>query len=375
MMARMAYEQPGVVDLFAGCGGMSWGLRTEGFRVLCGADSDEMPLRTFAQNFPEARALTVDLAALAPEELMAELKLRPGELDCLIGGPPCQGFSKNVPARRRFLADPQNLLVRRFVEFVAALRPKVFLMENVAELVNAYNQAYTNEIRETLGRCGYETEVRVLYAPEQGIPQRRRRAFFFGSRSGKELRFPAPTHSKSDRHAQAAGQPFVTIWEAIGDLPSLQHGEGLSPALYTDAPATPFQARMRHAASALYDHVARRLRPKQLARLDALRPGEDARHLPHELAPKSGYSGAYGRLSPDAIAPTITRWVFHPGSGRFGHPADCRVITIREAARLQSFSDDFVFTGTYIQKSHQVGNAVPPLFLSAFAPEIRRHLA
>ena len=358
---------------------MSWGLRTEGFRALCGADMDETALMTFARNFPEARALPVDLARLDPVELMAELNLRPGELDCLIGGPPCQGFSKNVPARRRFLADPQNLLVRRFVEFVAALRPKVFVMENVAELVNAYNQVYTSEVIETLRRFGYETEVRVMFAPEHGVPQRRRRAFFFGSRSGKELRFPAPTHWKGDRASDqpsnAAGESFVTTWEAISDLPRLRHGEGLSPAAYASEPATPFQERMRQAGGALYDHVARALRPKQLARLSALRPGEDARHLPPDLAPRSGYSGAYGRLSQDTVAPTITRWVFHPGSGRFGHPLDCRVITIREAARLQSFSDDFIFTGTYIQKSHQVGNAVPPLFLSAFAPEIRRHLA
>ena len=102
-----------------------------------------------------------------------------------------------------------------------------------------------------------------------------------------------------------------------------------------------------------------------------LRRGKGARDLPAALQPKSHFSGAYGRLEWNALAPTITRWVFHPGSGRFGHPSDVRVITIREAARLQSFSDDFIFTGTYIQKSHQVGNAVPPLMMRAFGEKIK----
>jgi DNA (cytosine-5)-methyltransferase 1 len=368
-------SKPTVIDIFAGCGGMSWGLQKEGFRVLCGVDLDEIALSAFANNFPAARSIKANIENYSPQDLMRELGLKPEELDCLIGGPPCQGFSKNVPASRRFLDDPQNLLVRRFIEFVIHLRPKVFIMENVAEVVNAYDQAYTREIRETLAKYGYEVDVKVLFAPDYGIPQRRRRAFYFGSQSGKQIYFPSPSHLKERNNHSLFGESYVTVWDAIGDLPSLKHGEGESPTEYTRRPQHQFQERMRRDAGKLYDHVARELRPKQLARLSSLKAGEDARHLPKELAPKSGYSGAYGRLSKDSIAPTITRWVFHPGSGRFGHPEDYRVITIREAARLQSFSDDFVFTGTYIQKSHQVGNAVPPLFLSSFASEIRKHLS
>lgn len=368
-------SKPTAIDIFSGCGGMSWGLHKEGFEILCGVELDDIALAAFANNFPKARAIKADLTEYSPRELMETLRLKPEELDCLIGGPPCQGFSKNVPASRRFLDDPKNVLVRRFIEFVIQLRPKAFVMENVAEVVNAYDQAYTREIRETLGEYGYDVDVKVLFAPDYGIPQRRRRAFYFGSRSSKPISFPAPTYIKEGKTPSLFERHYVTVWNAISDLPALKHGEGVSPMEYTASPTNQFQELMRRDATKLYDHVARELRPKQLARLTSLKAGEDARHLPKDLAPKSGYSGAYGRLSKDSIAPTITRWVFHPGSGRFGHPEDYRVITIREAARLQSFSDDFIFTGTYIQKSHQVGNAVPPLFLSSFAPEIRKHLS
>jgi len=368
---------PAVLDLFCGCGGISWGLAKQGFRVVGGVDNWKMALQTFKRNHRHAQAIEADLAIVEPKELANAFRLKPGELDMLVGGPPCQGFSKNVPASRRFLRDEKNLLVRSFLRFVEHLRPKVVLMENVAEIVNAFDGAFTDEIRQLLKRWGYETDVRVLDATEYGVPQKRRRAFFFANRAGKPVRFPHQTHepARSNENGSLFALPtMVTVWDAIGDLPSLRAGEGESPVEYPRSPKTDYQEMMRRDAEALYDHVARPLRPTQLARLKAIRAGEGAKHLPDHLKPKSYYSGAYGRLEKKGIAPTITRWVFHPGSGRFGHPVDDRVITIREAARLQSFSDDFVFEGTYIQKSHQVGNAVPPALSSTFAPLIHKVL-
>jgi DNA (cytosine-5)-methyltransferase 1 len=160
------------------------------------------------------------------------------------------------------------------------------------------------------------------------------------------------------------------VWDAIGDLPSLKSGEGSESTTYTIPATTEFQQSVRNVEGCVSNHIARRLQPKQLARLKALRPGEGIKNLPDELRPKSGFSGAYGRLTKDMVAPTITRWVFHPGSGRFGHPVDFRVITIREAARLQGFPDFFEFVGTYTQQAGQVGNAVPPLLARA----IGRHI-
>ena len=364
-----------VIDLFCGCGGLSWGLAKHGYRVVAGVDHWPIALKTFARNHHRARAIEADLATLEPSRVAHTLKLKPGQLDVLVGGPPCQGFSKNVPASRRFLEDDKNMLIRSFLRFTEHLRPKVVLMENVAEIVNAFDGAVTDEIHRLLMNWGYEVDVRVLDATKYGVPQRRRRAFFFANSAGKRTEFPPETkeaHAANSNRSLFALPPFVTVWDAIGDLPTLSAGEGHSPSEYCEPARGEYQEAMRADASALYDHVARELRPTQLARLRAIKAGEGARDLPPNLRPKSHYSGAYGRLSKRELAPTITRWVFHPGSGRFGHPVDDRVITIREAARLQSFSDDFVFEGTYIQKSHQVGNAVPPLLALAFAPLIRR---
>lgn len=366
---------PTVIDLFSGCGGISWGLAPRGFHVVAGADTWDVALRTFKRNHTRAAAMEVDLSTLDPDDFARSLKLKRGELDVLVGGPPCQGFSKNVPASRRFLEDDKNLLVRSFLRFVERLRPKVVLMENVAEIVNAFDGAFTGEIRTLLDRWGYEADVRVLDATKHGVPQRRRRAFFFANRAGKRVRFPDDTHEDAEMGGDLFGlTPVVTVWDAIGDLPPLRAGEGESPMDYARPAATTYQAAMRSSTDVLYDHVARPLRPTQLARLRSITEGQGAKDLPDHLKPKSHYSGAYGRLGRFDIAPTITRWVFHPGSGRFGHPTDDRVITIREAARLQSFSDDFVFEGSYLQKAGQVGNAVPPALSAAFAPLIREML-
>jgi DNA (cytosine-5)-methyltransferase 1 len=365
-----------VLDLFSGCGGMSWGLRKGGFHIVAGIDKDEMALQTFRLNHPEAIVACEDLATLDPETWLSEAQLEAASIDCIVGGPPCQGFSKNVPRSQRFLDDERNGLVKTFLEFARVVRPRIVIMENVAEIVRAFDGAFTEEILTLLSSWGYAADVQILDAADYGIPQHRRRAFFFGSLNDK-VQFPAPTHFAKDDllplfDNDSAGH--VSVWDAIGDLPGLTHGAGDDPADYEAAPVTLYQILMRQGARRLQNHVARKLNPKQFERLASIQPGEGAKELPEHLRPKSHYSGAYGRLTKDMVARTLTRWMFHPGSGRYGHPVDIRTITIREAARLQSFSDDFIFTGSFTQASSQIGNSVPPLLMMAFAPIIRQHL-
>jgi DNA (cytosine-5)-methyltransferase 1 len=367
---------PRVVDLFCGCGGMSWGAKSAGFNVLAGVDNDWPSIETYRRNFGEDAGFALDLTEIDPAKFANYVNLEPEELDLLVGGPPCQGFSKNVPRKYRFLQDPRNRLVSRFLEYVEHLRPRTLIMENVAEMKNGFEGAYTSEVIERLEQAGYHVKVKVIYAPDFGVPQRRRRTFFFANRLSHPVEFPAPTHFEAAQSPLFAGSnsAYVTVSDALSDLPSLEHGEGTSPADYENPPVTAFQIEMRRNAKRLYDHVARKLADMQYQRLASIKAGQGAKDLPDDLKPKSHFSGAYGRLRWDDLAPTITRWVFHPGSGRFGHPSSTRVITIREAARLQSFSDDFVFCGTYIQKSHQVGNAVPPLIMKALAEQAKRLL-
>ena len=357
---------PIAVDLFCGCGGISAGLRAAGFEVLAGAEIEPRSLATFHANFPAALALGADLSKTTPQQFMHQLGIGPGELDLLAGGPPCQGFSKNVPRSRRFLDDPKNRLVQTFIDYCEAIKPRMVLMENVAEMKNGFEQAYTQELLDRLRSAGYTVSYAVLLAADYGVPQRRRRAFFLGSRDGETLQFPAPTHAARPSVGSRL-RPHVAVWDAMSDLPTLAHGAGDDPCAYASAPANEFQAQVRRNSMLVRNHLARRMAPVQLARLSSLQPGEGLKNLPAHLRPKSGYSGAYGRLTKDMVAATVTRWVFHPGSGRFGHPVDIRTVTMREAARLQAFPDDFVFTGSYNEQAAQIGNAVPPLLAEVVA--------
>lgn len=354
------------VDLFCGCGGISAGLRAAGFDVIAGVDVEPNYMTTFSHNFPEALSLQADLSDLHPQDFMERLGLRRGELDLLAGGPPCQGFSKNVPRKYRFLEDANNLLVRTFLDCVEALKPRYVVMENVAEMKNGFEQSYSGEVLDRLSASGYEVAHGVLNAADFGVPQRRRRAFFVAARDGLDPRLPRATHSKEASTGGLFPSPsYVTLKEAIGDLPNVEHGYNEPETPYACDPFSDYQQLMRNGHNTVRNHVARHLKPTQYARLAALEPGQGLKDLPEHLRVKGGYSGAYGRLTWDMVPPTITRWVFHPGSGRWGHPEDIRVLTIREVARVQGFRDDFEFVGTYTQQAGQLGNAVPPLLMKS----------
>lgn len=358
----MSSSEMTAIDLFCGCGGISVGLRSAGFNVIAGVDIEPYYLSSFAHNFPKALSLKLDIADTTPQEFMKKVGIKSGELYMLAGGPPCQGFSKNVPKRHRYLDDPRNKLMKSFLDYCEAMQPRLILMENVAEMKNGFEQVYTDEILTRLRKAGYTVSHEVLNAANYGVPQRRRRAFFIANRDKVEFIFPEKTHTNQGVERGLFTLPeHITVWNAIGDLPSLGHGEGEEDCEYASEPFSEFQTLMREDSKIVTNHVARHLRPTQYARLSAIEPGQGMKDLPKHLQTKGGYSGAYGRLTKDMVAPTITRWVFHPGSGRWGHPVDIRTLTIREVARIQSFPDSFYFVGSFTQRAGQLGNAVPPL--------------
>ena len=361
------------IDLFCGCGGISVGLKNAGIDILAGVDIEKSFLCSFEKNFPESKALLLDLSKTDPKDFMKMVGIKKGELFLLAGGPPCQGFSKNVPRSMRSEDDPKNLLIKTYIEYCKEIKPQMVLMENVAEMKNGFDELYSSIITEELSNLGYKVTSIVLNSADFGIPQRRRRAFFLGTRIGRNYLSPlTPTHQKSgdiysiDRH--------ITVWDAISDLPSVKHDDNFDKIKYATKPNNNYQKLMRKSSkSDALNHSPRKLQDKQFARLSALKPGQGLKDLPENLKVKGGYSGAYGRLTKDMVAPTITRWVFHPGSGRWGHPVDTRLITIREAARLQSFPDTFEFVGTYTQQAGQLGNAVPPLLAEKIASHMIDH--
>ncbi|WP_460202600.1 DNA cytosine methyltransferase [Scytonema sp. NUACC21] len=369
-----------LIDLFAGAGGLTTGFHLAGWKSLCAIDINKKALATYELNYPETKVINQDIRKVNPSELRLWLGLQPEELTALIGGPPCQGFSKNTPAGERNLNDPRNQLHKTFLEFVQEFRPLYVVIENVSEILKAYDGVVKNEITEQLKLFGYRVASTSLNAAHYGIPQTRTRAFFIASLN-QLPHFPKPTHFndiKSERKNvqfstfqmnlfESPISPIVTVRDAIGDLPPLYAGQKYCNQGYPSPPQTIYQSIMRSESTKIVNHVARALSPIQTKRVSLLKEGQDARDLPPELAPKKHYSGAYGRLYWDEPARTITRWMFHPGSGRFFHPTQNRTITIREAARLHSYPDKFHFLGTYTDMASQIGESVPPLLAKAIA--------
>jgi DNA (cytosine-5)-methyltransferase 1 len=375
----MAYT---IIDLFAGAGGLTTGFHLAGFKSLCAIEIEAKSLATYKHNYPNTKIIHQDILSIDPSELRSYLGLKKEELTAIVGGPPCQGFSRNIPAEYRYFDDARNQLYRVFLKFVQEFRPLYVVMENVPEILKAYKGVVKNEITDQLEKEGYKVTSTSLNSANYGIPQSRSRAFFLASLD-KSIQFPEPTHAgdiRSDyRNTKDCNQltliksnisSIITVKDAIGDLPSLEAGQEYSAEIYPVSPQTPYQAMIRNGSTKLTNHVARALSAIQMSRVRILSEGQDARDLPPELAPKKHYSGAYGRLYWDKPARTITRWVFHPGSGRFFHPVQNRTITIREAARLHSYPDSFHFLGTYTNMASQIGESVPPLLGKAIAESI-----
>lgn len=381
-----------VVDLFCGAGGISHGFERAGFRVIAGVDFDADSVKTFALNHRQSKAICADLAALQPQELADAIGVRPGEVDCVAGGPPCQGFSRNRAFRHKdgsFVDDPRNHLYWHFFDFIDYLQPKFVLMENVPEILIKANGYFRDAVFARFRRSGYDVQAQVLNAAEYGVPQWRRRAIFLAGRDGVRPTFPPPTTRPGRRPGrrtptspefveprdargrakpQAVAAPTSpTVWDAISDLYD-SYADGLDGvASYATKPTSPYQRERRGRARTVRNHFPWRLTERQVRRLTLLKEGQGMLHLPDDLRPSDGYGSAYRRMQRDAQALTLTTWLFHPGSGMFTHPDENRVVTIREAARLQSFQDDFVFVGKYHSQCRQVGNSVAPKLAETLA--------
>ena len=388
--------QPTVLDLFCGAGGISHGFAQAGFSVVAGVDWDHDSLMTFKSNHTGARVLEADLAEATPQCIGETLGIAPGAIDCIAGGPPCQGFSRNRAFRHQdgsFVDDPRNHLYWHFFEYIAHLRPKAVVLENVPELLIKANGYFRDAVFERFQRLGYHAEAQVLNAAQFGVPQRRRRAFFLAGRDGQKIEFPEPitrpgkrpgrrtptspdyigtdaeTYSTLPLIAQVPEGPCVG--DAISDLQG-EYADSLETrwCRYATEARTGYQRERRGQAVEVRNHFPWKLSERQLQRIRLLREGQGQLHLPKELQTRQGYGSAYRRIQSNAQALTITTWMFHPGSGMFTHPTEDRVVTIREAARLQSFQDIFTFSGKYHSQCRQLGNAVAPLVARAIAQAI-----
>ena len=356
------------IDLFCGAGGLSEGFRQAGVNVLAGQDIEAAFGVTFEQTHPGARFVHGPIQDISADALLDAAGLKVGELDVLIGGPPCQGYS--VYNHQRGIDDPRAGLFNEYLRIVEALRPRWLVMENVTGITSIANGGIVREIQSGMRRLGYRVDMKMLKAEEYGVPQERRRVFFIATREEQSpILFPDPTHGPELKE-------FVAVWDAISDLPKLSNGQRTEQIRYLRKAQNAYQAMLRGDCIEVENHSAPRLSAVNLERMKHIPQGGSWRDIPFELLPngmkkakRSDHTKRYGRPAKTDLACTIlTKCDVHWGA--YIHPTQDRSFTVREAARLQSFPDFFTFSGSRTEQFVQVGNAVPPLLGRAVAESV-----
>lgn len=382
------------IDLFAGAGGLSCGLQKAGFHPIFAAEINEIYAATYERNHPGIPVAKKDIRDLTDQEVLDATGLKPGELDLLAGGPPCQGFSINAPIRS--LGDQRNHLFKEYLRIAKVLRPKVLIIENVPGIISLGKGTVVKAIYEELDSMGYSVQHKILFAGHYGVPQMRFRTVFIAARDRGTIFFPTPEYNSTAR-ANFFGakefcfnttdfvdqhlKPQTSTWNAISDLPELRPGDSIDAGEYASPPLSDYQNILRAGSERLYNHTCAKLGKQNLERLKYIPQGGSWRDIPHDLLPaglkrarRSDHTKRYGRLHPDQLCSTILTKC-DPHWGSFFHPTQDRAISVREAARIQSFPDNYIFTGNLTTQYEQVGNAVPPLMAAAIGRSIIRMLS
>lgn len=346
-----------ILDLFCGAGGFSLGFdKNPHFKTLLALDFENSAIETFKFNFKSAQTICGDIANKNTKEQIINLA-KELKINMIIGGPPCQGFS--LKGKKLGLNDPRNFLFLEYLELVKELQPEVFVIENVKNLLACSNGYFKNEILLKIKELGYQVNCDILNAKDYGVPQNRQRAFFLAAKN-KKLKFPKKQEIS------------VNVKDAISDLAYLESGEGQITSQYKNQPQSQYQKMLR--GEFLQYHKASNHSKIALEKLKMIPKESGKEHLPKELHGKQKFSTTWGRLKWDELSPTIDTRFDTPSNGTNSHPFLNRAITPREAARIQSFDDNFIFCGSKTQVCKQIGNAVPPLLAKALADEIAREL-
>ena len=315
------------IDLFSGSGGFSLGFDNKGFQNIFSIDIEPSFCETYKYNFPQHNLIEKDICQLSNEEIKYLKEV--SDVDVVIGGPPCQGFSIAGTIGRKFIEDPRNKLFKEFVRVVEVIKPKFFVMENVARLYNHNKGETRKEIINDFEKLGYKVECKILNSADYGVPQIRKRVIFIGTRYNQKIEFPQRTVDK-----------YLTVKEALHNYPILSAGE----------------------ESIIPNHVAMAHSYQMLEKMSYISDGGSREEIPLKLRPKSGDVRKYIRYKSDEPSVCVTgdmRKIFHYEQNR--------ALTVRELAKLQSYPDDFIFKGTKISQQQQVGNSVPPKMAEAIA--------
>lgn len=353
---KYMFDEFKILDLFCGAGGFSYGMeKNPHFKTVLSVDNDPYVAATFKHNFPECEVVIGDINESKLKQEIVSQAERLG-VNMIIGGPPCQGYSNK--GKKLGLKDPRNFLFREYLSLVERLRPVVFVIENVKTLLSASNGWFRDEIVKEIGKLGYKVEYGVLNASDFGVPQNRERAIFICS---LEKNIPLP---------EKVSPKTVTVRDAISDLAYLESGEGTFEQEYAMPAQGEYQSLMRRDCNTLFNHVASKHKKVAIDKLKMIPPECGKEYIPVELRGKQKFNTTWGRLKWNEVSPTIDTRFDAASNGTNNHPFLNRAITPREAARIQSFDDSFVFLGSKVRIRKQVGNAVPPLLSKAIAERI-----
>lgn len=352
-----------VVDLFCGCGGFSKGFEEAGYNIRFGIDMWSDAIVTYKKNFPNAEVLNEDITKISGKEILLKTGLNANEIDVIIGGPPCQGFSVSG---KRMIDDERNKLYKSYVQIVEELRPKMFVMENVPGLVRLFKGKVAEQVLGDFTSIGYTVQMQILSADNYGVPQQRKRVFFVGLRSdlatsGLLYQYPVPFMGNG------TDRPAWTSKDAISDLDFVPDDRVLGEDIPYSLPAeNDYQIEMREGSNSVLNHSITLHNAKTKEIIAMVPDGGNYKDLPEKLWSTRKVHIAWTRM--DSQRPCFT---IDTGHNHHFHYKENRVPTVRESARIQSFPDTFEFIGIKTSQLKQVGNAVPPLLAKAIAGSIK----
>lgn len=345
----MTRRKPNVIDLFCGAGGLSFGFEQAGYNVLLGIDNDVMATKTFLKNHNGSKVICGDITQLSYNDDIKSL-LGNKEIDVVVGGPPCQGFSLSGP---RNFDDPRNKLYLSYIRMVKEIKPRAFVIENVPGLVGLFGGEVRDNIVKAFEDFGYSVVYKILCSADYGVPQNRHRVVFVGLKNKCNFVFPEKCNNK------------VSCEMALSDLPSLETTLGEEQQDYIMIPQNSYQELMRKGINKIYNHVAASHSDKVKSIIAMVPDGGNYKDLPEQYRETRKFHVAWTRFASNKPAPTIDTGHRHHFHYKFN-----RVPTVRECARIQSFPDRFIFLGNKTQQFRQVGNAVPPLMAEAIARQL-----
>jgi DNA (cytosine-5)-methyltransferase 1 len=339
------------IDIFSGAGGLSIGALNAGIKIPYAVENDLASAKTFKRNHPETEVINKDIREIDPKKLNIKNPF------IIFGGPPCQGFSTSN-RQTRTLDNKNNSLFEEFVRFVRELSPEWFLFENVEGIVSFNKGKTLRLITQSFEELGYKVVSEVLTASDYGVPQNRNRFIMVGNKSNIEFQFPEKSQEK------------ISVFDAICDLPGLVNGQ-LEETLPYSGKASSYGKKLRNGSKSALQNFVSRNKDYVVERYKHIKPGQNWRAIPVEMMQnyklrENCHSGIYKRLDPEKPSVVISNY----RKNMLIHPTQDRGLSVREAARIQSFPDDFVFEGTLMHIQQQIGNAVPPLLAEVIFKQI-----